>query len=58
MTWPLCIICGQPVTCDQGRAHYSCLGMCQQCYQRPAAGPGNERRDRCANCQGVTDGQD
>jgi hypothetical protein len=54
MSWPLCIICGRPVTCGQGRAHYACLGVCQQCYQRPAVGPGNERRDQCANCQGAT----
>ena len=25
MSWPLCIICGRPVTCGQGRAHYACL---------------------------------
>jgi hypothetical protein len=42
-----CIICHGPVMCGQGRAHYSCLGPCQQCFKRPAAAtPGGV----CALC--------
>jgi hypothetical protein len=48
-----CILCGNPVTCGQrdaaGRpAHYGCLGMCTQCYQRPASGC--EPFDWCSQC--------
>jgi hypothetical protein len=47
MGWPDCTVCGQPVMCGQGKAHYSCLGMCQGCFKAPAAHPYTDRCDRC-----------
>ena len=34
-----CGLCRLPVTCGQGRWHYSCLGLCRTCYRRPAEHP-------------------
>lgn len=48
MTAPTCGLCGQPVTCGQGSWHYSCLGMCSHCHQRPVANPDTVQ---CGHCE-------
>jgi hypothetical protein len=47
---PACVVCGEPVLCGQGSAHYTCVGMCTHCYSRPAAGPRSSRPDWCPDC--------
>jgi len=49
-SYPLCEICDKPVTCRQGRYHYACIGQCQSCYRRPAAGPVSDTPNFCGLC--------
>lgn len=49
-SYPLCGICQKPVTSRQGRFHYTCVGQCQSCYQRPAAGPVSDTPNFCGLC--------
>jgi hypothetical protein len=47
--YPQCGLCRQPVACGQGSWHYTCLGMCSGCYQRPVANPDVAH---CGPCMG------
>ena len=55
---PPCYLCGRGVTSGQTDgdgfpAHYSCLGMCTRCHERPAATP--DPPHVCLACAKSTD---